>query len=306
MRVARAADAEGFAEIWIGEMATFDAFALAGALAREIAHAKLVVGPLPVALRDPVALAMGVSSVAELGGRPCDLFLGASSPTVVADWHGVDAPATLEAFDDALHALRDVLGGARTDVDLPTVRSKGFRLRMAVDSPVRLGMAAFGPRMLALAAERADRVVVAHVTPQQTARVRQHLDEHAERVGRDRAPTLSVWMAAATTDEQIGQVMRGLVTYVGQRGYRDMFEQVGFGDLVALARSGVGPKRVLEAMPVELVQTIAGIGDADTIIERAREYGASGADQVCIVPATAGDDSAAAVLQAVGSAVRAA
>lgn len=302
LSVARGADAHGFGEIWIGEMATFDAFALAGALARETASAKLVVGPLPVTLRDPVALAMGISSIAELGGRPCDLFVGASSPTVLADWHGVDTPATLTAFGDTFHALRSILSGARTDFDLPTARSSGFRLRLAESSPVQVGMAAFGPRMLSFAAEHADRVVLAHVTPEQVARVRQQLDDQAATFGRDR-PILSVWMAAATTDEQTQQVMRGLVTYVGQRGYRDMFDEVGFGDLVALARSGVGPKRVLAEMPVELVETIAGIGDADSIVTRVGAFGASGADQVCIVPATAGDDTGAAVLHAVSAAV---
>lgn len=296
MAVARAADELGFGELWIGEMATFDAFALAGAIARETSHVRLVVGPLPVTLRDPVALAMGSSSVTELGGRPSELALGASSPTVLSAWHGVDAPADLQAFHDTVTALRQILRGERTDYDFAVARSHGFRLRLALDAPVSLGMAAFGPRMVDLAAEIADRVVIAHATPAQAAAVRERIDRRAAEVGRPSPPTLSVWMAAAMNAAQVEQVMRGLVAYVGQRGYGRMFADAGFVDLVDFARSGASPKQVLDAMPVELAETVAGIGTADEIRDRIRALGRAGADQVCIVPATAGDDTAAQVL----------
>src|SRR6266446_7883559 len=82
------ADQLGYDSLWIGEMMTFDAFALAGALARATARITLVVGPLPVGTRDPAALALGVASVSVLGGRPAHLALGASTPTVVERWHG--------------------------------------------------------------------------------------------------------------------------------------------------------------------------------------------------------------------------
>lgn len=302
MKVARAAEEWGYDELWIGEMATFDAFTLAGAIARETTRIKLVVGPLPVTLRDPVSLAMASSSIAELGGRPTDLVLGASSPTVLSEWHGVDKPASLQAFDDALTALRKILRGDRTDYSFASIRSSGFKLRLAEHSPTRLGMAAFGPKMIELAAERADRVVVAHVTPDQTAKVRRLIDDHATRLGRSSPPTLSVWMAAALNDDQVAQVMRGLVTYVGQRGYSDMFEEAGFAALVDLARFGASPKNVLNAMPVQMAAAVAGIGTPDHVLERIRQHAASGANQVCLVPATAGDETGSAVLRAIRSA----
>ncbi|WP_420451407.1 LLM class F420-dependent oxidoreductase [Ilumatobacter sp.] len=295
MEVARAADACGFEELWIGEMATFDAFALAGAIARETSRIGLVIGPLPVTLRDPVALAMGSTSVSEIGGRPSALALGASSPTVLSAWHGVETAASLQAFDDTVTALRQILSGERTRYDLANVRSEGFRLRLGLGSPVSLGMAAFGPRMVDLAAEIADRVVLAHTTPAQIAVVRERIDRRAAELGRE-SPSLSVWMAAAHDEAQVAQVMRGLVAYIGQPGYRTMFTNAGFGDFVEYARSGVGPKQVLAAMPIELADAVAGIGTAEQIMGRVRACGDAGADQVCIVPATAGDDTAAEVL----------
>jgi acyl-CoA synthetase (AMP-forming)/AMP-acid ligase II len=55
---AQAADALGYGEIWIGEMATFDAFALGAVVAERTSRASLTIGPLAVAVRDPVMLAM--------------------------------------------------------------------------------------------------------------------------------------------------------------------------------------------------------------------------------------------------------
>src|SRR5260221_4262693 len=86
--IGETADRLGYGSLWIGEMMTFDAFALAGALARETTRITLTVGPLPVSVRDPAALALGIASVSVLGGRPAHLAVGASTPAVVEPWHG--------------------------------------------------------------------------------------------------------------------------------------------------------------------------------------------------------------------------
>ena len=88
LEIARAAEESGYDELWVGELATFDAFALAGAIARETRNLRLVVGPLAVGVRSPVALALGIHSVALLGGRAADIALGASTPVIVEGWHG--------------------------------------------------------------------------------------------------------------------------------------------------------------------------------------------------------------------------
>ena len=88
VRTAQVADELGYWEIWIGEMATFDAFALGAVVAERTARAALTIGPLAVAVRDPVMIAMGVGSLTELTGRTVNVALGSSSPVVVRQWHG--------------------------------------------------------------------------------------------------------------------------------------------------------------------------------------------------------------------------
>ena len=86
--VAVRADALGYRELWIGEMATYDAFALATAIGLRTPRIGLTIGPLAVAVRTPVSVAMGVASVAALVGRPVGVALGTSSDVVVEEWHG--------------------------------------------------------------------------------------------------------------------------------------------------------------------------------------------------------------------------
>jgi alkanesulfonate monooxygenase SsuD/methylene tetrahydromethanopterin reductase-like flavin-dependent oxidoreductase (luciferase family) len=58
-------------------MATFDAFALATAVGLRTPGLALKIGPLAVGVRSPVALALGLASVAALTGAHVDLALGA-------------------------------------------------------------------------------------------------------------------------------------------------------------------------------------------------------------------------------------
>src|SRR4051812_10430970 len=91
METARLADELGYRELWLGEMATFDAFSLATAVGLATSSIELTIGPLAVAVRDPAMLAIGTASVAALTGRPVHLAIGTSSPVVVERWHGRDA-----------------------------------------------------------------------------------------------------------------------------------------------------------------------------------------------------------------------
>ncbi len=111
---ARAADALGYARLWIGEMATYDAFALATAVPGRI---PLVLGPFAVAVRTPVQIAIGAASVAELTGRTVEVAIGSSSPVVVGGWHGRAAPSPARALAETATALRTLLDGGRADLD---------------------------------------------------------------------------------------------------------------------------------------------------------------------------------------------
>ena len=88
VEVARNAERLGFEQLWIGEMATYDAFAFATAVGSNPGSMGLNIGPLAVSVRTPMTMAMGAASVASLTGRPTRLAIGTSSTVVVEEWHG--------------------------------------------------------------------------------------------------------------------------------------------------------------------------------------------------------------------------
>jgi probable F420-dependent oxidoreductase len=261
-------------------MATWDAFALASAIARETRTIELCVGPLATAVRDPMAMAMGVASVAALARRPVHLAIGSSSQMVVERWHGRTRERTARHIHETAEALRPLLAGEKAAYEGELVRTDGYRLRLPAPE-TSITVAAFGPATVKVAAEVADRMVLNLVTPELVSRMA------------GRAPRLAAWVPAAVdpTPEAHAQLARGLIPYLGAEGYGEMFTAAGFGDLVDAARSGAHPAQLLERVPRGLAAAVGLVGTEDDARKRAGEYFDAGLDDLVLVPATAGDDA---------------
>jgi probable F420-dependent oxidoreductase len=297
LETAALADELGYSELWIGEMATFDAFALATAVGMRTRRIPLTVGPLAVALRSPVGMAMGIASVAALTGRPVHLALGASSDVVVEHWHGRDRRGGAARLRETAAAVRGLLAGERVVYEGSLVRTHGYRLRLPAPSG-SLTIAAFGPRAIAAAVE-ADRMVINLCTPALAASLRSRLSTAAAAAGRP-VPRLALWAPAGVDPEAAGyaQAAQALVGYLAAPGYGEMFAQAGFAELVAFARTRPHPRELLARMPPALCEAVGLLGDRDTCRRRAAEYRDAGVDDLVLVPLTAGDPAGARTLTA--------
>lgn len=292
VRTAQVADELGYGEIWIGEMATFDAFALGAVVAERTARAALTVGPLAVAVRDPVMIAMGVASLTELTGRAVNVALGSSSPVVVQQWHGRRAEHTAIALAESAGVVRTLLGGGKAELDGQIIRTRGYRLRTAAPcSP--LTIAAFGAGAVKVAARYADRMVINLVTPKSAARLVQMLRDECQAAGRP-VPPVAVWLGTVINPSEQGleQLRRGLVAYLSAPGYGEMFAEAGFGDLVRFARTRPHPGELLAAIPAELVGHVSLVGDEQAVRARLGEYAGAGVDEVALVPGSSDADPA--------------
>src|SRR3954468_1930090 len=92
--------------LWVGELATYDAVALATAIGHRAPGLPLKLGPLAVGVRSPVALALAASSVAALTGSELTLALGASSPAIVSGWHAREWAHAAPRMRETIAALR--------------------------------------------------------------------------------------------------------------------------------------------------------------------------------------------------------
>ena len=292
VRTAQVADELGYGEIWIGEMATFDAFALGAVVAERTARAALTIGPLAVAVRDPVMIAMGAGSLAELTGRTVNVALGSSSPVVVEQWHGRRSERTATALAESATAVRTLLAGGKADVRGEVISTRGFRLRTrAPGTP--LTIAAFGRGAVKVAARHADRLVINLVTPKSAGRLVQMLHEECRAAGRP-VPPVAAWLATVVGPSAAGieQLRRGLVSYLSAPGYGEMFTEAGFGDLVRFARGRPHPGELLAAIPAELVGHVSLVGDEQAVRARLAEYAGAGVDEVALVPGSSEADPA--------------
>lgn len=289
LETARHADVLGYERLWIGEMATYDAFALATRIAAGTRLA-LTVGPLAVAVRDPMLIARGAASVADLGGRPVDVAVGTSSPLVVSHWHGRSRERSARVLSESVRALRPLLAGEKTDFRGEAVSTRGYHLRLAAPGS-SLAVAAFGPAAVRTAARYADRMVLNLLTPASAGALTAAMREEAALAGRD-APAVTAWVSAADAGdgEAVDQVRRGVVGYLAAPGYGEMFTEAGFGDLVAFARTRPHPKELLAAVPRELVGAVGLVGSDEEVRAQLAAYAAAGVDEVAVIPASVDAD----------------
>ena len=293
VEIACAADRAGVNTVWVGEMASFDAFALATAIGLQTERVRLKVGPLAVGVRSLVALALGVSSVATLVGRVVDVALGASSPAIVSGWHDRPWSGLAGQMRESVLALRALLDGERID--------HGFKLRRP-QPEASITVAAFGPRITRVGALFADELVLNLVTPEHVAIARARIDAEAASAGRS-VPGLAVWVPAALDpgERAMAQLASQLSVYLGAPGYGELFAGLGFGDLVDRARAGTPRAALAEAVPSKLVAQIGALGDTGEILARVAAYHAAGADHVAIVPSTAEDPAGGRLLEIVAA-----
>lgn len=299
-----AADA-GFTRLWVGEMATFDAFALATAIGSRAPRLRLTIGPLAIGVRTPVAIALGASSVATLTGCRVDVALGASSPAIVAGWHDRPWDHLPVRMRETAAALRPLLAGERVDADGRYVRTRGFRLQRALPDAT-IAVAAFGPAMTRVAARVADVVVLNLVTPTHVATVRALVDAEARAAGRSETPRLAVWVPVANEpgSPTRRQLAAQIAVYLRPPGYGEMFAALGFDALVADARRGRPRLELAAAIPDALPAAVGAIGTRAEIAARIAAYHEAGADDVALVPATAEDPAGARVLASLATGTR--
>ena len=309
VEIAVEARRHGYPGMWLGEMASFDAFALATAVGLRAPGLALKVGPLAVGVRSPVALALGMASVATLTGARVDLALGASSPEIVSGWHDRSWEAIAPRARETVEAVRAILAGERADYSGRHVRTHGFRLRRP-QPEARISLAAFGPGMTRVAAATADEVVLNLVTPERVAEVRATVEREARAAGRT-PPGIAVWVTVALDPgaETIAQLASQIAVYLRPPGYGEMFSELGFGTLVDRARAGAKRGELAWEIPIELLGRVCAVGSDDQIRAQLARYRAAGATRIGIVPATAEDPAGRSVLGALrpaGSGVRAA
>ncbi len=255
-----------------------DAFQLAALVAGATSRIRLTVGVATPYLRSPDVLARAAATLEEIAPGRFTLGLGSSSRDIIEGQLGIDYDRPLVVMHSAILAMRGELSkvGARP----------------------RVILAAMGPRMLRLAGEVADGVLLnTGTTPDYVRWARARVAEGCHRAGRDRLPLgLAVWIPAYTGDDlkaAFGRAGRWAATMLSVPDQGELLlEHAGLdgGFLPELrtvcraypVRGDVDRGAAL--VPESVVRRLALIGSPDEIGARLAEYFAAGVDTAILAP----------------------
>ncbi|MGA2924197.1 MAG: LLM class F420-dependent oxidoreductase [Candidatus Sulfotelmatobacter sp.] len=247
----------GFGAIWFGEATGREALTQAGILSAGTKQIVIATGIANIYARDPVAMAAGQKTLAEAYPGRFVLGLGVSHVPLVEQLRG----HRYEKPVSTMRAYLDAMDQAPYQAVPPSAK------------PIRV-LAALGPKMLQLAAERADGAHPYNVNPEHTAQARGILGQ-----GPGLCPEQAVVLETDPTKaRKIGRDF--LEVYLGLPNYTNNFLRLGFDE--ADCKNG-GSDR--------LIDSIIAWGDLNAVRNRIRAHQTAGADHVCIQVLTANPQS---------------
>lgn len=237
-----------FGALWLGESTGREALTSAGLLLAGTKRIVIATGIANIYGRDPVTMAAAQKTLAEAYPNRFLLGLGVSHVPLVEQLRGhrYDKPvATMRAYLDAMDQAP-------------------YRAAPPTSKPPRV-LAALGPQMLRLSAERADGAHPYNTTPQHTAQARELLG-----AGPLLCPEQAVVLE--TNPAKARAIARKfLAIYLTLPNYTNNFLRLGFQE-ADFANGGSD----------KLIDAIIAWGDLKTVLNRIQEHHSAGADHVCL------------------------
>jgi probable F420-dependent oxidoreductase len=245
----------GFSTLWYPEAVGYESFSIASFMLANTSRLRIGSSIVNIYARDPYTARCGLRTLSSLYDDRFILGLGVSHAPMVEKLRG-------HVYEKPVPTMRRYLDGVYE------------KASDAADWPIM--MAALGPLMLKLAAERTAGALPYNVTPEHTREARAALG-----AGKLLAVEQKVCLETdAATARALAR--RELHRYMAMVNYRNNWLRLGFTE-ADLAEGG--SDRFLDAMVLH--------GDADTIARGLRAHFDAGADHVCIQPVHAEGDAEA-------------
>jgi F420-dependent oxidoreductase-like protein len=256
---AKQAEADGFTSLWFASQVTGDplvAMALAG---RETERIELGTGILQTYPCHPMLQANRIASVVDAMGRPgFTLGLGPSHQPLIEGAFGLSYANAGRNTEEYVRILAPLLRGEQVDFEGQDWSAHSGGRATPLAQPVPLLLSALGPRLLRIAGELADGVILWMAPPQA-------IDEHvmpkllAAAAGRS-APRVVAGLPVAVHDDE-AQAREAAVTYSsmysGMANYQRILEIGGKDSPAAAAIVGN------EAEVTRQLQSLLDVGVTD-------------------------------------------
>ena len=288
---AKLAESLGYESVYVTHIAARDPFTVLAAYAAATERIKLGTGVTPIYARTPVATAQTAATLDEYSGGRAVLGLGVSHRPVVEGWYG-------QSIDKPVREMREYLGTVRAILrgEAPPEGEKwptGFRfMGYGAREDLPIYIAGLSPRMLRLAGEMADGVILWLCEP---GYIREVVVPEVTK-GREKAGKplegfdIVAAVPSAVTDQpdEARNTLRGdLIPYFSLPFYRAMIGRAGFEDDIARfdAKMQEGDAQAAAAeISDDYLNTLAAIGTADEANATIQRYFDAGATSPGVGP----------------------
>ena len=303
--IAQLAESLHYRSLWTAEATGTDAFTLLAAVATVTPKMGLGTGIVPVQLRTPPLAAMSAATLQALS-PDADIWLGlgVSAPAILRQ-HGMPAAdRPLAMMREYVALMRECLSGESVTFEGDFWQVKRFRLGVRLrERRPQIVMAALNPRMLRLAGEVADGVLLNYIPASHVGPSIEHV-----RAGGDATIFAYVHAAVGDFDRSATSARRDLFNYAMADGYARMFRASGFGDEVDEVRARQAERDrdgAVAAVSDRMIQAIDFIGDAGEVTDFVRTYVDAGVEHPVLMPLPWGDDRFAVTKETMAAAAKA-
>jgi len=277
---AKAAEKAGFRYISVAESFYRDGAVLAAALASNTTEVRFGTSVFPIYTRTPFQLAMATATLQEVsGGRIGYLGLGVGYRSRTENYFGIRIERPRQRIREYVEIIRLLLSGQDVSYQGQFFQFRGFPRLVEQPLEIPLYFGSSGPKMLQLAGEVADGVILnSIVTPEHLRHAQELLSQGAKHARRDPAAlriASSVIYAVSDNQEEAARAAKeDILFYLGYPEVNPMLEQSEFleeAELLRRVNSQEGKEKALELMSQQMLDSLAIYGDEQHCKARLRE-----------------------------------
>ncbi len=289
----------GYTDAWSAEANGHDGLTPLALASQWAPSLRLGTAILPAFTRGPALMAQSIATMADAAPGRFVAGIGSSSNVIVERWNSIDFDEPFKRTRDMVRFLRTAFSEDKVSEDYDTFSVKGFRLGVRPEEPPKILVAALREGMLRMGASESDGVIVNWLSVDDTARVREIVDDAAPDGTRPEIVARLFVCPSDRRDELIPQARYAAAAYLNVPVYRAFHEWMGRDDALgehwdqweAGDRAGA-----LDKIPESVVDELVINGTVDECRDHIERYRANGIDTpaLMILP-LAGIDTAEAV-----------
>lgn len=277
------AEERGYDDLWFADSSGVDALTTAAVVAQQTKKVRIGTAIIPVFTRTPAVLASTTHVLNKVSNGRFILGLGSSSHTMMEGWNGLVFEKPLTRVKETTTLVRSMLSGEKSDFQGVTLHSKGYRqLSLEADSQL-IYLAALRPKMLEMAAEIGDGVILNLFPLDALPKMMKHIALGAERSGKTKQELEVVCrhQVIVTEDKAVARDLfrASFAPYYATPVYNKFLAWAGYQGVSEMINEGWAQKdrvKTAGAFTDELIDQIAIIGSKEECQDRIREYAEGG------------------------------